>query len=103
IAAGGAAEVVVLIDDRAQQAARAAQLVLLGDVGIDDAMSRGLDATKDRIIGRIGSQHLAALTSYRRLPFLHVRIDSPEALAALVADPDVLWVAPDASYSLLET
>jgi hypothetical protein len=103
LAAGDAAEVLVLVDDRAQQAARANQLALLGDFTQDEALSRGLDATKDRILGRIGSQHLAALTSYRRLPFLHVRIDSPEALAALVADPDVMAVAPDASYNLLET
>jgi hypothetical protein len=99
----GSGELLVQIDDHAEQASRAQQLALLGTFGEDEDLARGLDATKDRIIGRVGSQRLVPLARFRHLPFLHVRVDSPEALEALAADPDVVAVAPDARYRLLET
>ncbi|HEY0707250.1 MAG TPA: S8 family serine peptidase [Polyangia bacterium] len=99
----GFAKAVVLIDDRAQQNLRANQLAVLGGFGDDEGFARALDATKDRVLARLTSQPIAPLARLRRLPFLHVRIDSPEALQALAADPEVLAVAPETSYQLLQT
>jgi hypothetical protein len=101
LAATGSAEALVLLDRRALD-----ELAATDSFGRLDAdgrlavMAGALDRIKDRVLAR---NPLTTLDRYRQLPVLHVRAGSKEVLGALAADPDVVRVAPDESYTMTET
>jgi hypothetical protein len=93
--ASGAADALVTLDGRAADEAarqeRAARGLVFDDAAIVEQKATIYAETKARVLGAAG-EGVRVLNDYRLLPVLFVRIDRPEALAALLQQPEVVSV-----------
>jgi hypothetical protein len=97
VQAGRPRQVLVMLSDRALRLRRASLEAKLPDRELDSTlqgMAMELDAVKNRTLAAAG-RGLSNLRSFAHLPLMHVRIDSPSALAALQAHPEVVAVVED--------
>jgi subtilisin family serine protease len=99
---GGSKEIIVLLDDQALRATFLSSAVA-DDPGRIEAMAAGLDAAKERLLGRMSKHRVVALDRYSHLPALHLVVDDAAALDELAADPAVLRIAPNDVVELAET
>jgi subtilisin family serine protease len=67
------------------------------------ALAGRFNLAKDRLLGRMAAQHLAAVNRFDNLPAMHLRVDSEEALMALAADPAVARLVHNEELALADT
>jgi subtilisin family serine protease len=98
---GASREVIVLLDDQALRATFLSPAVAEDPARIE-AMAAGLDAAKERLLGRMTKHRLVALDRYSHLPALHLVVDDDATLEELAADPQVLRIVPNDVVELSE-
>jgi subtilisin family serine protease len=57
---------------------------------------------QDRLLDRLRDERVTATHRYQNLPAMKVRVDSPEALMALAADPAVARVVRNEAHSMID-
>ncbi len=97
VQAGRPREVIVMLADEPVRLRRAAFRMTIPSDSFDaylGSVKADLDSVKDGVL-TAASGRLITLHSYDQLPVMHVRVDSPEALAALESNTDVVAVVED--------
>jgi len=101
LARGEPQDVLVLLDDAAVQAEAARMRSQMGvprDIApIQAIKSARYQAIKSRVTGALPPSEHAVLKSYSHLPMLFLRLNTPNALARLMARSDVVAVYPNAT------
>lgn len=60
-----------------------------------------IEVAQGKLIDRLRGERVTATHRYQNLPAMKVRVDSPEALMALAADPAVVRVVRDEAHSMI--
>jgi len=97
VQAGRSRDVIVMLADETVHLRRAAYRMAIPSDSFDGylaSVKAELDGMKDSVLSAAAGR-LTTLRSYEQLPVMHVRVDSPEALAALEAHADVVAVVED--------
>lgn len=97
VQAGRSRDVIVMLADESVHLRRAAFRMAIPSDSFDAYLGNvkaDLDGMKDSVATAAGG-HLTPLRTYEQLPVMHVRIDSPEALAALESHANVVAVVED--------
>jgi hypothetical protein len=97
VQAGGSRDVIVMLADEPVRLHRAAFHMAIPTDSFGSYLANvkaDLDGMKDSVLAAAAG-HLTTLRSYEQLPVMHVRVDSPEALAALEAHANVVAVVED--------
>jgi subtilisin family serine protease len=104
VQAGRSRDVIVMLADETVHLRRAAFRMAIPTDSFDGylaSVKADLDGMKDSVMNAAAGR-LTTLHSYEQLPVMHVRVDSPEALAALEAHADVVAVVEDRAMQAVD-
>lgn len=105
VQAGKSRDVIVLLAEEQLHIRRAAFHAVIPREAFDgylQSVKSDLDGIKGRVL-TAAKGRIYTLRQYQNVPAMHVRVDSPEALAALEAQDDVVAVVEDKAMQAFDT